>query len=81
MQTQEQAAQRTEENTKFCKHCGGRLPKDAVLCTHCGRQVEEIAGGQQPQVVIQNTNMNANTAVAAPGLRPKNKWVAFPGVS
>lgn len=28
--------------TKFCKHCGGRIPKDVVLCTLCGRQVEEI---------------------------------------
>ena len=28
---------------KFCKHCGGRIPADAVICTLCGRQVEETA--------------------------------------
>ena len=33
--------------TKFCKHCGGKIPEDAVVCTLCGRQVEELrqAGG------------------------------------
>ena len=46
------------------------------MCTHCGRQVEELAGAAQPQVVIQNTNMNTNTAaavVAGVGARAKNK--------
>ena len=44
------------------------------------RQVEELAGAAQPQVVIQNTNMNTNTAaavVAGVGARAKNKWTAF----
>ena len=70
----------TTEKTKFCKHCGGTIPQDAVMCTHCGRQVEELAGAAQPQVVIQNTNMNTNTAaavVAGVGARAKNKWTAF----
>lgn len=30
------------QGTKFCKHCGGKIPSDAVLCTLCGRQVEEL---------------------------------------
>ena len=24
----------TQENTKFCKHCGGKIAKEAVIC-HC----------------------------------------------
>lgn len=23
-------------NTKFCKHCGAKIPMAAVICTHCG---------------------------------------------
>lgn len=66
---------------KFCRHCGERIPEDAVICTHCGRQVEEIKKGEsaQPSIVITNTNTNANTnQVMAGGIgRARNKWVAF----
>ena len=61
-----------QENTKFCKYCGQKIPTAAVICTHCGCQVEEIK--QQPNVVINNTNTNTN--VSANG-REKNKWIAF----
>ncbi len=68
---------------KFCKHCGGRIPEDAVLCTLCGRQVEELHGASasQPQIVIHNDNNNINTntnTVQAVGVsgRAKSKWVA-----
>ena len=66
------------QNTKFCKHCGGKIPSDAVLCTLCGRQVEEISQpSSQPQIIINNDNINTNTnMVGVPGLRAKNKWVA-----
>lgn len=68
------------QNTKFCKHCGGKIPSDAVLCTLCGRQVEEISQqSAQPQIIINNDNINTNTntnMVGVPGLRMKNKWVA-----
>lgn len=73
---------KSEGETKFCKHCGKSIPKDAVLCVHCGRQVEEI-GGQagQPQVVINNsntnTNSNVNTITAGMLKKEKNKWVAL----
>lgn len=73
-----------EVKTKFCKHCGGKIPEDAVLCTHCGRQVEEIKSqSQQPSIVINNdnNNVNSNTNVNQNGMmgyaRPKNKWVAL----
>jgi restriction system protein len=64
--------------TKFCKFCGEKIPEDAVMCTHCGRQVEQLKG-EQPQVVINNTNTNTNMNknIGAVSGRPKNKWVAI----
>ena len=70
--------------TKFCKHCGGKIPEDAVICTLCGRQVEDInkgANAAQPQIIINNDNINTNTNtnnVNAGGRgKEKNKWVAL----
>lgn len=67
------------EPMKFCKHCGGKIPADAVICTICGRQVEQIAqNSAQPQIVINNANSNVNSNVVnAAGVRAKNKWVSF----
>ena len=69
-----------ETKTKFCKHCGAKIPEDAVLCTACGRQVEEIKQNTaaQPNIIINNDNVNTNTNTVVAGMgRPKNKWVAF----
>ena len=69
--------------TKFCKHCGAKIPVDAVICTACGRQVEEMhhdsAPAQQPNIVINNSNVNQNTNIngGANFARQRNKWVAF----
>ena len=66
--------------TKFCKHCGGKIPQDAIICTLCGRQVEEIKSSQaQPNIVINNDNSNVNSNVNAGFIygRQKNKWVAL----
>lgn len=66
--------------TKFCKHCGSKIPVDAILCTSCGRQVEEInsAVNTQPNIVINNSNMNSNVNNVNTGSgKPKNKWVAL----
>lgn len=38
------------EQTKFCKHCGEKIPLDAVICTKCGRQVEEIKKSGNDQI-------------------------------
>ena len=72
----------TQSETKFCRHCGGKIPADAVLCTLCGRQVEEIRReSAAPQVIINNTNetnnvnQNMNNVVAA--IHTRNKWAAF----
>ena len=72
----------TEIKTKFCKHCGAKIPEDAVICTACGRQVEEIASNSaQPNIVINNTNtnsnVNTNTLNGGRGGRARNKWVAL----
>lgn len=74
---QETTVAQPAQNTKFCKHCGGKIPSDAVLCTLCGRQVEELAqSAQQPQIIINNDNINTNTNMVGTGGRAKNKWVA-----
>lgn len=69
-----------QPKTKFCKHCGGKIPEDAVICTLCGRQVEDVNNSAQPQIVINNennnTNSNVNATYAAGLARQRNKWVA-----
>ena len=80
MEVEANTSGQTQAKTKFCKHCGGTIPQDAVMCTHCGRQVDKLSAAPQPHVIIQNTNMNTNTAaavVAGVGARAKNKWTAF----
>lgn len=70
----------TPTETKFCQHCGQKIPKDAVLCTQCGRMVEEQQTAPAPQIVINNDNNNVNSNVnqvnAAVVGKMKNKWVA-----
>lgn len=70
--------------TKFCKHCGTKIPEDAVICTACGRQVEELktSSANNPNIIINNansnTNMNSNTNIASLRMgKAKNKWVAL----
>ena len=76
---QAQTQQETMGKTKFCKHCGGKIPEAAVVCILCGCQVESIGKAeQQPNIVINNTNTNSNTNIAgALGIRTRNKWVSF----
>lgn len=72
--------------TKFCKECGQKIAKKAVICPHCGCQVEEpvASAAPAPQIVInnsnqnQNTNANYNMNMGAPfGMRMRNKWIAL----
>lgn len=69
----------TQEQTKFCKHCGVKIPAAAVICTHCGCQVEELKQNEQPSIIINNANTNTNTTINPTmfGIRVKNKWIAF----
>ena len=78
----EQGQNTTQQRMKFCKHCGEKIPFEAVICTHCGCQVE-VMQQQHEQIVINNTNTNVNTNAnihrSAPVHRGrrKDKWVAF----
>ena len=58
-----------KKETKYCKHCGKQILKEAVVCINCGLQVEELK--QSGQVVINNSNINTGM------LGEKNKWVAL----
>lgn len=65
------------QETKFCRECGQKITKKAVICPHCGCQVENVTPSQ-PQVVINNSNQNQNTNSIAPqGVRMCNKWVSL----
>lgn len=71
-----------QEKTKFCKHCGAKIPESAIVCTHCGCQVEDFKhAAEQPNIVINNsntnTNQNTNINPAMFGVRVRNKWVSF----
>ena len=73
----------TVQETKFCKECGRKIAKKAVICPHCGCQVEEAKSEAAPQqIVINNTNTNQNVNQNMNGgipfgARLRNKWVAF----
>ncbi len=69
-----------EQQTKFCKYCGGKIPSDAVVCTLCGRQVETLVNAQatSPNIVINNANQNTNTAAVNAAIsRQRSKWAAL----
>ena len=74
-----------DENLKFCKHCGEKIPKDAVICTKCGRQVEEIKSNGTEQIIINNNNSASAAASASASAvstgtgygNPKNKWISL----
>ena len=68
--------------TKFCKECGQKIAKKAVICPLCGCQVEEMKteAAAAPQIVINNSNTNQNQNVnVAAGIfgRQRNKWVSL----
>ena len=67
------------QETKFCKECGQKIAKKAVICPLCGCQVEETKSEAAPQIVINNSNQNQNNNInGVPfGVRARNKWVAF----
>ena len=71
----ESTTKRQESETKFCKECGEKIAKKAVICPHCGCQVESTAK-ESPNVVIQNSN-SANISPAMMGIHAKNKWVSL----
>lgn len=67
-----------KKETKFCKHCGEKILKEAVICIHCGLQVEELK--QSESIVINNSNVNNGSSATHYRRRisrEKNKWIAL----
>ncbi len=52
------------KETKFCKHCGKTILKEAVVCVNCGLQVEEL---KQERYYSSHRY----------SYREKNKWIAL----
>lgn len=66
------------QETKFCKECGAKIARKAVICPHCGCQVDDTMSAQ-PQIVINNSNQNQNQNYvnANVGKKTCNKWVSL----
>ena len=75
-ETQNTTAATNGQETKFCKECGEKIAKKAVVCPKCGCQVENTASAA-PQIVIENQNQNVQSQNAVPVGMEKNKWVAL----
>ena len=58
-----------KKETKFCKHCGKQILKEAVVCINCGLQVEELKSRER--IIINNSHVNQGR------FREKNKWIAL----
>ena len=58
-----------KKETKFCKHCGKQILKEAVICVNCGLQVEELRGSER--IIINNSNVDPHM------IRKKDKWIAL----
>lgn len=56
------------QGTKFCKHCGGTIDNDCVVCPLCGKQVEELKSNSSGNIVINNNNNNNNNNTVAGGV-------------
>lgn len=76
--TQTGDAGNTPAETKFCRECGAKISKKALICPQCGCATESYTApqAQQPQVVINNSNQNQQNMQGMLGHK-KNKWVAF----
>ncbi|MCM1236767.1 MAG: TM2 domain-containing protein [Ruminococcus flavefaciens] len=69
--------------TKFCKHCGSKIPEDSVVCVKCGRQVESI--GQNGGGITINNSANSSASASAQAnhsgytrrAKEINKWTAL----
>ena len=66
--------------TKFCKHCGKSINKEAIICVKCGLQVEELKASEIPNIVINNNSNNRNSDLYGHRgkiIRKRNKWIAL----
>ena len=78
MGNMKQTTTTTAEKTKFCKHCGEKIPEDAAFCTSCGKQVKTMVQAVIPNItIINNSNANANANVGGRMPKPINKGIAL----
>lgn len=68
--------------TKFCKYCGEQIDKECVVCPKCGKQIEELKGNSDKNIIINNNNnvsAAASAAVGGPGnwISPKSRLVTL----
>ena len=73
--TQETAAASPVGETKFCKSCGQKLDKKAVVCPNCGCKVESMANRGAAASQKENINQNVNAGMVKG--KAKNKWVSI----
>lgn len=59
----------TYVETKFCKECGSKIARNAVVCPCCGSQIDFLRSAPN--------NYYSGAHDCPPGLKKKNKWVAF----
>ncbi len=66
--------------TKFCQHCGGQIDKECVVCPRCGKQVSEMNGTSDKNIIINNNNSASASAFAGgmmPMISPKSRLVTL----
>ena len=54
-----------KKDKKYCKHCGGIIDIDCVVCPKCGKQVEELKTNQSDTPIIINYSSSASAASSA----------------
>lgn len=64
----------------FCQKCGKEIDDQAIICPGCGVATsnhipQATQSPAAPQIIINNTNTNTNTAGFS--YIQKNKWTAF----
>ena len=62
----------------YCKHCASEIDDEVIVCPKCGKQVGELQGSSNPNIVINNS-ANANATATAPVAngKAKNKMTAI----
>lgn len=72
--------------TNYCKYCGEKMPKDAIICIKCGRQNIEIKKLIETSDIINNnssvnnyraTANNTNLSDLLNIRKKKKKWITM----
>ena len=64
---------------KFCKFCGEKIPKDQIICTKCGRQLEIVRKNKKEEEKEETTTeLESNTCIDYKNLGLIISLVLFP---